>query len=59
MTRLTASELAGFGLIVAAFITAMTIFDVEAQSWTSFGLLAAFFVLLYVYRSYLRRHADG
>jgi hypothetical protein len=60
VNRLTALELAGFAAIVCGFIAAMAIFDVEAQSWTSFGLLAAFLVLLYGYRSFLRRrHADG
>jgi hypothetical protein len=60
MTRLSASELAGFAAIVAAFIAVMALFDVEPQSWTSFTLLAAFFVLLYGYRYFLRRrHADG
>jgi hypothetical protein len=55
MTRLSALELAGFGAIVAAFVAAMALFDVEPQSWTSFGLLAAFLVLLYAYRTVLRR----
>ena len=53
--RLTALEVAGFAAIVAAFIAAMSVFDVEAQSWTSFALLAAFLVLLYAYRHLLRR----
>jgi hypothetical protein len=55
MTRLSALELAGFAAIVAAFVAAMALFDVEPQSWTSFGLLAAFLVLLYAYRTVLRR----
>jgi hypothetical protein len=53
--RLTALEVAGFVAIVAAFIVAMSLFDVEPQSWTSFTLLAAFLVLLYAYRYLLRR----
>jgi hypothetical protein len=60
VTRLSALELAGFAAIVAAFIAVMALFDVEAQSWTSFALLAAFIVLLYGYRYLVnRRHADG
>jgi hypothetical protein len=53
-------ELAGFAAIVAAFVAVMALFDVEPQSWTSFGLLAAFLLLLYAYRFVLRRRrADG
>ena len=60
MNRLSVLELAGFVAIVGAFIATMILFDVEAQSWTSFGLLAAFLVLLYGYRFFLqRRRADG
>ena len=60
MTRLTAPELAGFVAIVGSFVAVMALFDVKAQSWTSFGLLAAFLVLLYGYRTLLRRrHAGG
>jgi hypothetical protein len=55
VTRLSAIELAGFGAIVAAFVVVMALFDVEAQSWASFGLLAAFLILLYGYRYLLRR----
>jgi 4-hydroxybenzoate polyprenyltransferase len=55
MTRLNALELAGFAVIVAAFIAVMALLDVEPQSWTSFALLAAFLVLLYAYRYVLRR----
>jgi 4-hydroxybenzoate polyprenyltransferase len=55
MTRLSVTELAGFAAIVAAFVGAMALFDVEPQSWTSFALLAAFLVLLYAYRTVLRR----
>jgi hypothetical protein len=55
MTRLSAAELAGFAVIVAAFVAAMALLDVEPQSWTSFGLLAAFLILLYAYRTVLRR----
>jgi hypothetical protein len=53
--RLTALEVAGFAAIVAAFIAAMSVFDVEPQSWTSFTLLAAFLAVLYAYRYLLRR----
>jgi ribose/xylose/arabinose/galactoside ABC-type transport system permease subunit len=55
MTRLSAFELAGFAAIVAGFVVVMALFDVEPQSWTSFTLLAVFFVLLYGYRYVLRR----
>jgi uncharacterized membrane protein HdeD (DUF308 family) len=58
--NLTALELAGFAAIVAGFVAAMALFDVEPQSWTSFGLLVGFLVLLYGYRTFVRRrHADG
>jgi hypothetical protein len=53
--RLGGFELLGFVLIVGAFVAVMALFDVEPQSWTSFTLLAAFFVLLYAYRYLLRR----
>jgi hypothetical protein len=53
--RLGGLELLGFVLIVGAFVAVMALFDVEPQSWTSFTLLAAFFVLLYAYRYLLRR----
>jgi hypothetical protein len=58
--RLTAVELAGFVAIVAAFVAVMALFDVQPQSWTSFGLLAGFLALLYGYRTFVRRrHAHG
>jgi hypothetical protein len=55
VTRLSMIELAGFAAIVAAFVAVMALFDVEPQSWASFGLLAAFLALLYGYRTVLRR----
>jgi uncharacterized membrane protein HdeD (DUF308 family) len=58
--KLTALELAGFAAIVAGFVAVMALFEVEPQSWTSFGLLVGFLVLLYGYRTFLRRRqADG
>lgn len=60
MTRLTALELAGFGLIVGAFIGLFALLGVEAQSWGSFALLAAALAVLVGYRVFLtRRHIDG
>jgi hypothetical protein len=60
MSRLTAVELAGFVVIVAAFIGLFALLGVEAQSWESFGLLAAAFAALVGYRIVLaRRHFDG
>jgi hypothetical protein len=60
VTRLTALELAGFGLIVGAFIGLVALLGVEAQSWGSFALLAAALAVLVGYRVFLtRRHIDG
>jgi hypothetical protein len=60
VTRLTALELAGFGLIVGAFIGLFALLGVEAQSWGSFALLAAALAVLVGYRVFLtRRHIDG
>jgi hypothetical protein len=60
MTRLTARELAGFALIVGAFIGLFALLGVEAQSWGSFALLAAALAVLVGYRVFLtRRHANG
>ena len=52
--NLTVQELGGFAVIVAAFLAAMALFDVEPQSWTSFGLLAFFLAVLVSYRWWLR-----
>jgi hypothetical protein len=58
--RLTALELAGFAVIVAAFIGLFALLDVEAQSWGSFALLAVALAALVGYRAFLtRRHIDG
>jgi hypothetical protein len=58
--RLTALELAGFMLIVGAFIALFALLDLEAQSWASFVLLAAALAVLVGYRAFLtRRHVDG
>jgi hypothetical protein len=60
VNRLTAAELAGFALIVGAFIGLFALLGVEAQSWGSFALLAAALAALVAYRVYLtRRHLDG
>jgi hypothetical protein len=60
MTRLTVPELAGFALIVGAFIGLFALLDVEAQSWGSFALLAAALAVLVASRVFLtRRHIDG
>ena len=60
MNRLTALELAGFALIVGAFIGLFALLGVEAQSWGSFALLAAALAVLVAYRVFLtRRHIDG
>jgi hypothetical protein len=58
--RLTALELAGFMLIVGAFIALFALLDLEAQSWASFALLAVALAALVGYRAFLtRRHVDG
>jgi hypothetical protein len=58
--RLTALELAGFAVIVGAFIALFALLGVEAQSWGSFALLAAALAVLVAYRVFLtRRHLDG
>jgi hypothetical protein len=60
VNRLTALELAGFALIVGAFIGLFALLGVEAQSWGSFALLAAALAVLVAYRVFLtRRHIDG
>ncbi len=51
---LSAAELAGFALLAGAFVLLMALLDLEPQSWGSFGLLAAFVVLLVAYRFVLR-----
>jgi hypothetical protein len=58
--HLTVLELAGFAVIVGAFIGLFALLDVEAQSWGSFALLAAALAVLVAYRVFLtRRHLDG
>jgi hypothetical protein len=60
VNRLTAIELAGFAVIVGAFIGLFALLGVEAQSWGSFALLAAALAALVGYRVFLtRRHIDG
>jgi hypothetical protein len=60
VNRLTALELAGFAVIVVAFIGLFALLGVEAQSWGSFALLAAALAVLVAYRVFLaRRHIDG
>jgi hypothetical protein len=60
VNRLTVLELAGFALIVGAFIGLFALLDVEAQSWGSFALLAVALAVLVGYRVFLtRRHVDG
>ena len=60
MSQLTALELAGFVVIVGAFIGLFAVLGVEAQSWESFGLLAAALATLVAYRIFLaRRHFGG
>jgi hypothetical protein len=60
VNRLTALELAGFVAIVGAFIALFALLGVEAQSWQSFGLLAAALAVLVAYRTFLaRRRIDG
>jgi hypothetical protein len=53
--RLALREIAGFAVIVGAFVVLMALLDLEPQSWASFALLAVFFAVLLGYRSYLRR----
>jgi hypothetical protein len=60
VNRLSALELAGFAVIVGAFIGLFALLGVEAQSWGSFALLAAALAVLVAYRVFLtRRHIDG
>jgi hypothetical protein len=60
VNRLTALELAGFAVIVGAFIGLFALLGVEAQSWGSFALLAAALAVLVAYRVFLtRRDVDG
>jgi hypothetical protein len=60
VNRLTALELAGFAVIVGAFIGLFALLGLEAQSWGSFALLAAALAVLVAYRVFLtRRHIDG
>jgi hypothetical protein len=60
VSRLTPLELAGFAVIVGAFIGLFALLGVEAQSWGSFALLAAALAVLVAYRVFLaRRHIDG
>ena len=60
MTRMTVLELAGFVLIVGAFIGLFALLDVQEQSWESFGLLAGGLATLVGYRYLLaRRRSDG
>jgi hypothetical protein len=57
-TNLTAAEIAGFGVIVAAFVAVFALLGLDGQSWGGIALLAAFLVLLVGYRTWLkRRHA--
>jgi hypothetical protein len=57
-TNLTAGEMAGFGVIVAAFIVTFALLGLDGQSWGAIALLAGFLVLLVGYRTWLkRRHA--
>ena len=51
---LSIPELAGFALLVVAFVVLMAVLDLEPQSWASFGLLAVFLALLVGYRYLLR-----
>jgi hypothetical protein len=50
--------MAGFGVIVVAFVAVFAMLGLDGQSWGAIGLLAAFLVLLVAYRTWLkRRHA--
>jgi hypothetical protein len=57
-TNLTAYELAGFGVVVIAFIALFAMLGLDGQSWGAIALLALFLLLLVAYRTWLkRRHA--
>jgi hypothetical protein len=57
-TNLTLPEMAGFGVIVVAFVVAFALLGLDGQSWGAIALLAVFLVLLVGYRTWLkRRHA--
>jgi hypothetical protein len=57
---LTALELAGFAIIVGAFVGLFALLGLEAQTWESFALLAAALAALVAYRVFLtRRRIDG
>jgi len=51
----TGRELAGFAVIVGAFVALFMMLDLEPQSWSSFVLLAGFLGLLVGYRTWLKR----
>ena len=54
-TNLTAAEMAGFGVIVVAFVAAFALLGLDEQSWAAIALLAVFLVLLVGYRTWLKR----
>jgi hypothetical protein len=57
-TNLTIAEIAGFGVIVVAFVAVFALMGLDGQSWGAIALLAVFLVLLVGYRTWLkRRHA--
>ena len=53
--RLHPLDLAGFAVIVGAFVALFALLDVEPQSWGSFALLGLFFALLLGYRAWIAR----
>jgi hypothetical protein len=53
--RLTVLELAGFVVIVGAFIGLFALLGLDAQSWGSFALLALALAALVAYRVFLTR----
>jgi hypothetical protein len=60
VNRLTGPELAGFAVIVVAFVAIFALLDLQEQSWESFGLLAGGLATLVGYRYVLaRRRSDG
>ena len=54
-TSLTAGEVFGFAVIVAAFVVVFVLLDLDGQSWGAIALLGVFLVVLVGYRTWLKR----
>ena len=54
-TNLTVAEIAGFGVIVLAFVAVFAMLGLDSQSWGAIALLAVFLGVLVGYRTWLKR----